>query len=416
MRTSEWLRNDAMAKHRDKLPDDLKELVALCRAGRLFEVQERLAAGQRFRPPPGNYLPDILAVVVDSGFHSLVELFLRQALTQEERDWMLRSALANGRADLVHLAVAHGANPLSVSPEEVFSSHNPPLIRWFVAHGLDLEDGWPVAEAFRFRNRQVLGVYMDNRERLPSLKTQAAAALRYHCRRNDMKWVLLLRWAGADPRLPVMDLENPDQDESEHRSALQDAVWFGRTEIVRKIGFDAARDSLNELLELAAWGASVDLITDLLALAEASGTKLEFDKPVRELMGRVEFELGGSSHWSPKLEPCFAALKLLADKGGRWRPENGYHRSRLRRSLAKVDAGFALKNLGRFVDLELIEPPVFKDLVKARIMRELLADPVNPDAKKIRAYVGLREPPAPATSYVAIRPRPFVHWSRRHQR
>ena len=34
-----------MAKHRDPLPDDLKELIALCRDGKLFAVQDWIASG-----------------------------------------------------------------------------------------------------------------------------------------------------------------------------------------------------------------------------------------------------------------------------------------------------------------------------------------------------------------------------------
>ncbi|MEI6789232.1 MAG: hypothetical protein WCL49_12210 [bacterium] len=44
-----------MAKHRDPLPDDLKELIALCRDGKLFAIQDWIASGKRFSLPPGNY-------------------------------------------------------------------------------------------------------------------------------------------------------------------------------------------------------------------------------------------------------------------------------------------------------------------------------------------------------------------------
>jgi hypothetical protein len=40
---------------RGPIPDDLREFIALCRAGRLSAVQEWIEAGKRFRNPEGNF-------------------------------------------------------------------------------------------------------------------------------------------------------------------------------------------------------------------------------------------------------------------------------------------------------------------------------------------------------------------------
>ena len=57
---------------REALPDDLKELCSLCRAGKLFAVQEWIEAGKRYRLPEGNFTTSPLRVSIQSGFHSLV--------------------------------------------------------------------------------------------------------------------------------------------------------------------------------------------------------------------------------------------------------------------------------------------------------------------------------------------------------
>ena len=84
---------------------------------------------------------------------------------------------------------------------------DPAITRWFLNRGLDLEEGFPIARAFQDRHRDFLGIYMDVRDTVPSARMQAAMALRYHVREGNLKWVSLLLWAGADPRLAVPDLE-----------------------------------------------------------------------------------------------------------------------------------------------------------------------------------------------------------------
>jgi hypothetical protein len=61
---------------RETLPDDLKELVALCRAGKLFAVQEWIKQGRRYQLPPGTFTTSPLRVAIDRGFHSLVQVLL----------------------------------------------------------------------------------------------------------------------------------------------------------------------------------------------------------------------------------------------------------------------------------------------------------------------------------------------------
>ena len=111
------------------------------------------------------------------------------------------------------LLVSHGADHRAVCCEQVISSRNPYLIRWFIERGLDVEEGCPIAHALRNRRRDFLGIYMDIRDRVPSARKQAAMALRVHCREGNLRWVSLLLWAGVDPRAKVPDMEwsKPEQ-------------------------------------------------------------------------------------------------------------------------------------------------------------------------------------------------------------
>src|SRR4051794_18474576 len=68
------------------LPDDLKELWELCRAGKLFAVQEWIKSGRRSRVPEGNFTTTPLRIVIEREFHSLVEVLLEAGTSREERD------------------------------------------------------------------------------------------------------------------------------------------------------------------------------------------------------------------------------------------------------------------------------------------------------------------------------------------
>src|SRR4051794_38313056 len=108
-----------MPKHRDRLPDDLKEFIALCRKGQLYAVEDWIAAGKRFRNPEGNFALWPLRAAMEKGFHSLVEVLLRAGVEQNEKDAALSHAVRDRRLDLIQLLTAHGADVNSMSFEEV---------------------------------------------------------------------------------------------------------------------------------------------------------------------------------------------------------------------------------------------------------------------------------------------------------
>jgi len=154
--------------HRAPLPDDLKQLCGLCREGKLFAVQDWITTGRRYQPSAGHWRTTPFAVAIQTGFHSLVELLLRAGIEQSERDLALRRAIEDRKFELAKLLHAYGANPETVDVQTVIDCRDPPIIRWFVGRGLDLETGNPIAYAFRWGHRDFLGVYMDIRDHVPS--------------------------------------------------------------------------------------------------------------------------------------------------------------------------------------------------------------------------------------------------------
>lgn len=162
-----------MARHRDPLPEKLKELVLLCRRGHLFEIEKCIHAGEPYQPAPGNYQTTPFRAAVASGFHSLVEVFLRAGVDQAEKDRGVVDALDSRRLDLIELLATYGANLKVVDATDVIWRRNPAILRWFIDQGLDLETGWPIASALRHKHREFLGIYMSLRDKLPSARRQA---------------------------------------------------------------------------------------------------------------------------------------------------------------------------------------------------------------------------------------------------
>jgi hypothetical protein len=62
--------------------EEARALIALCAAGRLYEVETWIRAGRSLAVPAGARKTP-LSVAISTGFHSLVELLLRHAESQE---------------------------------------------------------------------------------------------------------------------------------------------------------------------------------------------------------------------------------------------------------------------------------------------------------------------------------------------
>ena len=232
---------------RPALPEDIKELMRLVRAGKLFDVQKWIAEGKRTTPPEPYWFSPF-RVAVETGFHSMIELLLQQGVDAEERDYMLQRAVGNGNFEVIKLLVDYGANIHAVDLQSVCWTGHPFIIQYFLDRGIDAETDFPFARALCYPRRRFLGIYMRYRDKIPSFKYQLNLALRYHAQKGNLKWVLLLLWAGGDGhlRLPeIGDTPNRLQD----TSAVEEAAARGNLEIVEKIGVNPRRDNVQRMFE-----------------------------------------------------------------------------------------------------------------------------------------------------------------------
>jgi hypothetical protein len=73
--------------NRTETYEEIKPLIALCKAGKLFEVQQWIASGTPVNPPPsvsGYRRKSPLEIAMDLGFHSLVQVLLEGGADMNE--------------------------------------------------------------------------------------------------------------------------------------------------------------------------------------------------------------------------------------------------------------------------------------------------------------------------------------------
>ena len=176
---------------RAETQEEIQPLIELCKAGKLFEVQEWIAAGKVVNPPiypsrrAGRRSP--LEIAVEHGFHSLVKVLLEggAAIESTGYDGPVEKALDMRRLDLIQLFVEHGYDAKSVSMERVFATWDPKIMEYFIEKGADVEDGNPLAWALCCRIRTALPIFKQYKDRFPSFQEQANVALRHQLQRGQ---------------------------------------------------------------------------------------------------------------------------------------------------------------------------------------------------------------------------------------
>ena len=187
-----------------QLCDKAQELVVLIDNGRLFALQEMLKAGGT-RDLVSEEWGALAEQAVRCGFHSMMEVLLTCRIwLPEELAGALAETLESCRDDLTDLLLASGASVSEVDFGDLCKTMNASVIGRFLRLGIDPahENGFAWA-LNRHKAKPLLGVYRSLRKEFPVLDQQAALALSEAVNNENLRWVCLLRWAGADPFMPV---------------------------------------------------------------------------------------------------------------------------------------------------------------------------------------------------------------------
>jgi hypothetical protein len=335
---------------------ELKPLLALCREGRVFEVQDWIAAGNPVNLPPtaNSRCKSPLRVALESGVHSLVQALLRGGAEFEACPWKgsMAIALTSRRADLAKLLVEHGYDVSTVDMASVFDTWNPDLIDYFLNLGADVERGNPLTNALDNGIWMALRVLRRDRDRFPSFRSQANRSLRNYVIRRDAKWVSNLLAAGADPLASgPYDIEGmaTARDDDEGATAVELAALWDFFDLfkMKQVRLDVTDPLTTNVAKYACKAEGIELLTDLLARGwNPNDLENGGSSAVQSTMERIGFNFERSIRFSwltneegidtEKTRGNICAGRLLMERGARWVPCGRSEVESVRKNLLKL--------------------------------------------------------------------------------
>lgn len=357
-----------------------KELVRLCRTGRLYEVDAWIASGKSLSVP-STIRKTPLQVAVEIGFHSLVRLLARNDRDVTNLNQALSDAVALRNLDTVPLLLEHGADLKSVPLADVLLTWEPKLIQLFLDGGADVLEGLPFTVAFCAKVRTALRPFINFKHSHPelasALQEQLDRALRHFSRESDLKWVSLLLWAGADSR--SMGPSGMDEDDPEsYVSAVEQAAASSHVEVLKKFKLSREQDDLSRLLCEASFGQSSDVLVYLLELgARPNDRPNGGSSSLSRCLNFMRFERIGIHGFAGKrtvysVSESLRKIRILAEHGAIWNAEDAYEMNSLRRTLLECEPEVSIALFKIFVSNAVCSQDTWKSLFSSARFRQHL--------------------------------------------
>ena len=401
--------------------EESKELLALCRSGRLYEVEDWIRAGRSLQIADG-VRGTPLQVAVQKGFRSLIELLARNESQVKVKNKALYWAVERRRMDLVELLIKNGAEAASVPFVEVLRTWDPKIIRFFLGHEADLIRDQPFAHALADEVRTALRIFKECQETRPELthhlKQQAESALRFFTHTGNLKGVNLMLGLGADPRTKgPMVYSHYDDDPECHGTAIEEACLSGRLEILRRFKVSPEVDDLPALFRSAALSAHTDVIRYLLDLGvQPNDLENGGSSALDRCIWHLQYEdAGGSLHkdlyrlW--RSSRTWDAITVLLKAGAVWRPNDKWTIGHVRRILLKIEAALVIDLFELLKTHHGCSDETVHAFLDNPAMRQHLA---GQERQLARLGLECPKPPAPvsgsnrAATRVAVQPSPRV--------
>jgi len=363
--------------------ESAKLLLGLCRAGRLYEIEQWIAAGRSLRTP-AKLKKSPLDVAVEHGFHSLVELLARNECEASIKNHALGLAVEKRRLDLVQILISLGADIKATSLADVLLTWDPAVIRFFVDNGADVITGAPFAVAFAERIRTALRPFVEYKKAHPELadqlQQQSDRALRYFAREGDLKWVSLMLWAGASPYTPGPSVFDEREDDPDcHTTALREACYKGNLEVLKKLKPERQPDELGELLSCAMFSKGDDLLGYLLKLGAKPNNKSNGGSAALDsCFWHLEFE--GSNFFDRHAQilkyqahRTLETLRVLVAHDACWRPDDKYQMNSVRKSLYRCEPAVTVEVVKILARQQGASQETLEELLAAPRMRQHLS-------------------------------------------
>jgi hypothetical protein len=328
-RATVFLTIPAMKRPSRKLPADLKEVLQLVQAGKLFALQEWIKAGKPVRPATsGTSDSVVLRTAVETGFHSMVEELLR-AGGWSPKD--LTDALALAREirqfDIAALLAGKGAQPRQATFRTSCEKLDLFMMEHLLRAGADPNKENVFADVLNsIKARPLLRFFRQFRGEFPELEDQAALALTEAVKNRQVRWTALLRWAGADPFRPVPnDLsESFPVDPENHTTAVVEAAWCGNPDILKVLHLKPTPVQAVQMLGQVSYADNFKLFQTLLDSIPKDLIN-DSSRGSSSALERLVRRWPHSDIYSNKLDgkgdvECLQCVERLLDLGARWNP------------------------------------------------------------------------------------------------
>lgn len=366
--------------------DELRELVQLCAAGRVYDVERWIREGRpiqalSYKRPGRASVVSPLHAAVRRKHRDLVLLLLCNGyqLDLEAKAWrsVLDEALSIRAFDIVDLLLKWGADPTAVEAYSVVDTYKSDLIDRFWRVGADYTtDPEFMSYLAHTVNKPLYGWLRRNRAD-QRLQDALDVALLEAVTDDQELPVRLLLWAGADPHRKVpsaRDLGRADPWEPDLvSSSAETAILFGRHDLLDLLRIGAMPD----LEAQVAHAHDSSMLKRLVALrppADWSPVILSF---IRQLC----------PPWEPRsTRDARDALEFIGSSGGRLTTMPSDEMRYLRRGLLDLrNADDFLWALRWLKNGKHCEPAFYEELTRTTSMREKI-EALNAGARYVTPH------------------------------
>jgi ankyrin repeat protein len=376
--------------------DEILPLIILCASGKLYEVEEWIAAGKPIQCLPSDdprwrKLAPPLQTAADRGFHSLAALLLVNGYDPNgDEDSPLSSPVRSRNHSMVSLLLAYGTDPCGFDFCDALETYDREMMDRLIAAGANPCLDNAVARALRSKARPLLGFVKSHREQFPCLQRQVDIALNVFVENRDEKGVALMLWLGANPhaRVPCSPYPEDEARELDYlESPFERALWISQEPILKMLlKKPIPADQAQYLLHRVAYRGLPEVVRRLL---EAGANPNHFDEESSHILDGFINTLTSGWRWSEhdNEERGLEALRMILEAGARW-PDQRPNVPGLRRDLLHCKPGTLIAILRLFKDHQILSEEQLHELTLTPAMKKLLqsASPSAPQSVHQSTY------------------------------
>lgn len=351
--------------------DELRELLELCFAGRVYEVERWIQAGRplqalTYKVPKKPMVVSPLRAAIRRRRTDVVLLLLcngyRLELEAEFPRSVLDEALEDGGLDVVELLLKWGADPTKVQADNVLNTFSSDLIERFWQSGVDFtDDPGFIRYLASTVNKPLYGWLRRNRSTNPRLQAALDVALLEAVTEDEDLPAHLLLWAGAQPHRKVPYDHTLDDFDSwqpdELISSAEAAIIYGRQRLFERLRVA----ELPDLVAQVAHAHDCSTLKRLVAVRAPS----DWSAVILAFIHRMTWSRLGA--WDEQ-----EALRFIASSGGRLLNADADEIRGLRRQLLELRADDFTWVVKWLRNEKHCERAIFSELTRTAAMQQKL--------------------------------------------